>query len=262
MQIRHPRSRPSHPSTLTSSQKPASSDAWILRYHDIWSRVTLHTFHNELTDHSLSPIQFTRWLFDRTAISIALLRAATRLSLRLQAGHTKGTLPLLQAAEDHARVFTELLAIQEAKERPKRMSGWIVSHAAKKLIDLLEASTAPDASMSVGISAVWAFMFMGWQAWTLRKKRKLPGGFDQVVEQVTGRSCMMMITDTQELLDKRLERVGVGEYEKAGKTFEEVGRRLCAVLDYIVEMGGGVVPICECGRKGHRQENCTFKSHI
>lgn len=88
--------------------------------------------------------------------------------------------------------------------------------------------------------------------------------FVQVARYLSREESITALVATQLILDELLEGENAWpDYDKAGKTFEEIVRRSCAVLEhasYIAE--GNQVPLCVCGRKGHFPSQCTFKSHI
>lgn len=53
------------------------------------------------------------------------------------------------------------------------------------------------------------------------------------------------------------------ERDNGKNAFDAVLKVLPACLDYVLEMGNDNVAVpCQCGRPGHIQEQCTFKSHL
>lgn len=170
-------------------------------------------------------------------------------------------LPFVRTAEEDAQFLAELTALNGFDIN----SQFRLSHAAKRLVELIETSTAPDCTASVAITAVWSYMFASWQAWALccRRGGSIPPHFDQISKFLSREDSIGQLVATQEVLDKLLASCSQQEYEKAGKTFEDISRRSCAVLDHTLYMGeGNHVPLCICGRKGHLPAQCTFKSHI
>lgn len=243
------------PSVLRANQ-------WILKYHDVWSRLTLSSFYKELEERSLSAPQYYRWLLDRTSVSISLVKAATRTNEVLRLAMPGTELPLLSVAKDDAHFLAQYA----------EMSGFDIcsefrlSHAAYRLVDFIDASTAPEAPLIVAITAVWTYMLASWQAWALCKRRRhtIPPHFSAIAHFLARDESISMLVDTQSLLDRLLEGAqGADDFDKAGKAFEEVSKRSCAVLDHTLYMGNdNQVPLCTCGRKGHFPEQCTFKSHF
>lgn len=253
---------PATPAPNPRPPRPVSAQNWIIQYHDVWSRLTLSSFYQDLAEQSLSVSQFARWLLDRASISMAVLKAATTVSLTLTKRTGRDALPLLRVAEENTRFLVQYTTMQGLDIN----SQYRLSHAAKRLVDLMEASTAPDASPIVAITAVWGFMLSSWQAWALcrRRGRGLPPHFENVAQFLSREASITALVETQALLDEMLNKEStLPDFEKAGKTFEEIARRACAVLDHTLYMGeGNQVPLCVCGRKGHLPAQCTFKSHI
>lgn len=53
------------------------------------------------------------------------------------------------------------------------------------------------------------------------------------------------------------------ERDNAKSAFDAVLKIIPACLDHVLEMGNDNVAVpCQCGRPGHVQEQCTFKSHL
>lgn len=230
-------------------------------YHDTWSRLTLSAFYQDLEENSITPSQFARWLLDRSSISMAVLKAATRVNETLKdAGHSE--LPLLRVAKENARFLYEYTL----KHGLDLDSQFRLSHAAKRLVELIEASTAPDAPFEVAMTGIWAYMLSSWTGWTLCKERgrRIPKHFDVIASYLVREGAINGLVCTQNRLDRMLaSETSPADVEKASKTFEEVAKRTCAVLDNTLHMGeGNHVPLCICGRKGHLPSQCTFKSHI
>lgn len=254
---------PARPPTSTSVTPSRRADSWILQYHDVWSRLTLSSFYQDLQGTSLTPGQFARWLLDRASVSMAILEAATRANdiVRMSTQH-HSPLPLHRIAKENAQFLAEYAVMNGLNIN----SQYRLSHAGKRLVDLIEASTAPDAPPVVAITAVWSYMFASWQAWALciTRRRTIPSHFETIANFISRDDSIHQLIATQEVLDQLLNSTSSEQqFEKAGKTFEEMARRSCAVLDHTLYMGeGNHVPLCTCGRKGHYPEQCTFKSHI
>lgn len=256
-------------SSSTSNRSPNAllrSDVWIIQYHDEWSRFTLSLFYKAVEERTLSPAQYTCWLIDRTSISIKVLEAATRTNEMLKCSKPRMTLPLLSTAKENAEFLAQYIVLNGFDINPNRR----LSNAARKLEDVLEASTAPDAaSLISAITAVWAFMLACWQAWALCKRRgcAIPPHFAPIAEHLARDESISSLVDTQAVLDKLLQEqrgaAGKKEFEKAGKIFHDVVTKACAVLDHTMAISdSNHVPLCTCGRKGHLPSQCTFKSHI
>lgn len=257
-------------------------DHWIIKYHDVWSRLTLSSFYKDMENKTLSPSQYARWLVDRTSISITVVEATTRASemLRMRCGKT---LPLLKIARENAEFLAQYTVLNGFDIH----SDFKLSHAAKRLVDLIQSTTAPGSSLPVAITSVWAHELSCWQSWTLcsRRSHVIPPHFSPIVTHLARGDAIAAIVDSQSILDELLnedarahaqqegqkKEKGKGaamtalppSYEKAEKTFEEIVTRACAILDHTLYMGdGNHVPLCTCGRKGHLPSQCTFKSHI
>lgn len=252
------------PTVLASSQplsKPTQrvSDYWIIQYHDAWSRLTLNAFYQDLNNRSLSATQYARWLVDRTTISLAVVKAATRASL---IAHDNTLLPLVRIAEEDAQFLAEFATLNGFDINSKLP----LSHAAKQLVELIETCTAPDSTAVVAITAVWCYMFASWQAWALfchRRGEAVTPPFDRIASHISREDSITQLVATQDELDKLLFSCSQQEYQKAGKTFEDISRRSSAVLDDALHYGeNNRIPLCVCGRKGHVPAQCTFKSHI
>ena len=257
-------------SASNSSSNPSSSnndntrlaEKWIIQYHDAWSRLTLSSFYQHIEERSLNTVQFARWLLDRASISIAILEGATRISLLLNQSNSPQELPLLKIAKENAQFLAETTTLNGLDIH----SQYRLSHPAKRLVELIESSTSTDSSLIVAITSIWGYMLASWQAWALCKMRgrPIPNHFKNIADYLSREDSISEIVRTQKLLDQLLSTsTDLPEIEKAGKTFEEIARRSCAVLDHTLYMGeGNHVPLCTCGRKGHYPAQCTFKSHI
>lgn len=236
-----------------------SASAWIIEHHDAWSRLTLSSFYQDLEENSLNATQFARWLLDRTSISMAVYEAATRVSLVLG---PQASLPLLNISMQNAKWLAEYTTLNGLDINSKMR----LSHAAKRLVELIETTTAPSSPPAVAITTLWGYMLASWQAWSLclGRGRPIPREFDSIAKYISREESIQALVETQDLLDGLLnEPNATADFSKAGKTFEEVARRASAVLDQTLYMGEtGHVPLCICGRKGHMPSQCTFKSHI
>lgn len=249
------------PCRTRSVEQNISCLNWIIKHHDIWSRLTLSSFYRELEENSLSPMQYERWLVDCTSISMTVLEAATRTSEMLSLTRPNTNLPVLFRATENAEFFVQYAVMNGFDIQ----SDFHLSHAAQQLIDLLQSSTAPEVSIDVAITAVWCYMLSFWQTWTHVKRRhaNVPPHFVLIADFMSRDECIKDISRTEKVLDLLLNERSQDEAEKARKTFEQVVTRACAVLDDTLYMGNDShVPLCTCGRKGHLPTQCTFKSHI
>ncbi|KAI0561347.1 heme oxygenase-like protein [Gracilaria domingensis] len=244
-----------------SSEKQARMvDQWILKYHIEWSGLTLNPFYHELTTNMISPAQYARWLLDRASISLAIVEGAKRTADIVRNSIPGTQFPLLRIAAEDARHFTEIALLAGLDIN----SAFRLSAPARQLVQLLDASTAPDAPPAVAVTAVWGFMLASWQAWDLCLARveSLPPEFENVAKQITRQEALKGILDTERVLERLLKSADSSDqFEKAGKTFEEVAKRAKSVLEYTMFISDSSnIPVCTCGRKGHYPEQCTFKS--
>ena len=238
---------------------------WMIQYHDVWSRLTLSSFYEILDDEEdLKPNQYARWLLDCSSISMSLVEAATRAAAILRISTSFDQLPLLTTATQNATFLTQYTVSKGFDIN----SNYRLSHPAQRLVDLIEASTAPDAPPAVALTACWVCMYSSWQAWALCRRRRqtnpIPLRFREIAEFISRNDAISELVFSKQILDTLLNTAcSQQEYEKAGKTFEEIAKRSCAVLDHTIFMGeSNHVPLCTCGRKGHFPSECTFKSHI
>lgn len=193
---------------------------------------------------------------------MSILKAATRVNETLRnAG--KPDLPLLPQAKDDAHFLYEY-AIKQGFDLNSQFQP---SHSAQRLIELIDVSTAPDTPFEVAITAIWAYMMSSWAGWALFKERANSEGtplFQPICEYLARPDALIALTLTQVRLNSLLaDEAEKLHADKAAKTFEEIVRRACAVLDNTLYLGkANRVPLCTCGRQGHTEEQCTFKSHI
>lgn len=146
------------------------------------------------------------------------------------------------------------------------------SYEAGRVVELLENSTVPSASVAVSVTAVWCFLMTSWQAFSLSRRNANPPSPDGHPTHVHLRgflsrdTSLIHIVETQSILDSFLKvSTSPAELGKAEKTFEELLARSIGTLDRALEHEDvrGQVPLCaKCGRKGHVDERCTFKSHV
>ncbi|PXF48941.1 hypothetical protein BWQ96_01283 [Gracilariopsis chorda] len=237
-------------------------DNWILKYHNEWSGLTLNTFYQDLSKCALSAPQYTRWLLDITSTSIAVVEGAKRTADIVRASVPDIEFPLLRIATEDARFLTEFAILWGLDIN----SDARLSSPGARLVQLIEASTAPDAPPAVAITAIWAYMLATWQSWELCCSRgePIPAQFERIAQHITRKDTFEGIDETERILDRLFKSPEVGDqFEKAGKTFEEIARRSAAVLEHTTLMSDeSNIPVCTCGRKGHYPGQCTFKSHI
>ncbi|CAN8076297.1 unnamed protein product [Agarophyton chilense] len=239
---------------VISERQARMVDDWILKYHFEWSGLTLNPFYHELSASMLSPTQYARWLLDRASISLAIVEGAKRT-----ADIVRNTLPgtefsLLSIAVQDAKHFTEMALLAGLDIN----SAFRLSPPARSLVQLVEASTAPDTPPAVAVTAVWAYMLASWQAWELCAARveSLPTEFENVAKHITREAAIKCIHGTERVLERLLKSSDSSDqFEKAGKTFEEVAKRARGVLDHTMFISDSSnIPVCTCGRKGHLPE--------
>lgn len=238
---------------------PSTTNNWIIIQHDAWSRATVSSFYQDLRTSSLSSNQCTRWLLDRASVAVAVSRGAARVN-SLFGLHS--SLPLLPVARHDEQVLLSVVASQNFDIR----ASYAMSHAAKRLISLIEGATSASSSAVVAITVLWGYMFASYQGWTLSLKRPAPtpGKFHELGTLLCKQESLLYILEAQDLLDNLArDPARANETEKAGKTFGELLKRINDVLDHAIHLGDqGQAPMCVCGRKGHTPAKCTFKSHI
>lgn len=244
-----------------ASASPAhASERWILQFHDAWSRLTHSAFYTQLGDGRLSAGQFGRWLRDRAAISLAVLRAATRVAEKLKSLGEEYTIPLLGVAREDAAFLCQYatrLGFEFGSEAD-------VSRAAQMLMRLFDEVTGDGVDVAMGLAAVWSYMLSSWTGWSLCKQRQgeMSAHFAPVGDFIARLGAVTCLVASQGTLNRILQECGATVGERGRRVFEEVLAKGGEVLEATVGMGEEGGAACVCGRKGHVRERCTFKSRV
>ena len=122
-----------------------------------------------------------------------------------------------------------------------------------RFTEFIDTCTAPDAVPLIAITAVWSYMLVSWHFWELVKSKgvKLDRRFESIADHIQRSESLQALLQTRALIDLLLESSRMQEQvEKAGKTFQEVLDRYCAVLDYAHSLeDNSKVPVCRMWTK-------------
>lgn len=217
-----------------SEAVPRSVRQWIVDAHYEWSGVTLSSFFAAAARDTLTDEQWRAFAADLAHASSAVAR--------LQVSE------LSDVASADAIWFS-----RPAARRPP-------SSAARRLASAVD-STEPGLPALV---AAWTHLCSSWQAWANAGDRgRLPRRYANVAKHVCRSVANDTVLNAQERLDEALRDAAQSDLEQARTAFYNVLRFTAAVLNAVVVIGDDDADkICRCGRKGHLELNCTFKSRI
>lgn len=120
-------------------------------------------------------------------------------------------------------------------------------------------------SLSPGLAcrtAAWTLLIVLWQAWSHVGAR---GGIRKKYSDVVARIAPIgeIIISVQLQVNDGLESALINDRDAARAAFDATLRGLSECLDSVQEDENDATSvICSCGRPGHLQEQCTFKSRL
>ncbi len=215
-----------------SGEPPPNADDWIMNRCDTWMSCTYNSFYQKVETEALSDGQWKVFCADMADAFLTAARLDTSLSA---------------LAFDNATWFRSQTA----------SSG---SACGRRLVSSLN-SVSPGLP---SIAAAWTLMTVVWRAWChVGSRSGAKGKYGPVVAQITKLGMENAITDARKALNEGLKTALITERDAAKAAFDSTLRGISACLDNALEDGSDAAAVvCSCGRPGHLQEQCTFKSRL
>lgn len=214
-----------------SASASASAYEWIECAHDAWTGATYAEFYMLLSGGLLAREQ---WCAYCTALAPALGAASHPAArwMKQQASSGAG------AGAGRLRSRTGAGAVGAGA----RLASAVEGHAA----------------------AAWTLKVALYQAWgRAAQTGALRGVYAEAARLLSGEAAARDMTESSVRLDEALSCAGVNSRHAAKKAFDNAVVLLSAVLDAAILSGDEPnAVLCSCGRPGHQQAQCTFKSTL
>lgn len=218
--------RPQRTNATTTTFVPCV-EAWIKASHDMWMSVTYSPFFSAIETGCLKEVQWRYYCRDMYEIYSSASKLPTSVSDYLS---------------EEARFFkSQYIDIDGDREISAEMEA---STYAKQIAKLLQSESA-IIGLIMSVSQGWKFISPN-ARWNLSEENDdLIAEFRQKINH--------------DLATKKTQF----ERDNAKSAFDAVLKIIPTWLDHVLEVGNDNVAVpCQCGRPGHVQEQCTFKSHL
>lgn len=244
---------------VTPEDAADSTMQWIQDHHEAWTSVTLHVYYEKCRQEDYADEHLAKCLLDRLGILESLFDACKKIQTVIGNYFEFSCLKVVQ---------TQCAWLRNAcLARGLDVESRNLSYNAHLIINYIEMTTMPGAELCSAVSAIWAYLltsWIGWQRAVIRNGRTLSAGYFDMGVQLSESETMVSLMETANLLDGCLGRANKKEVFNAQKTFEEVLKLVTAHLEesLLTEADADFEFCVDCGRKGHTNSECAFRSHV
>eukprot|EP00180_Rhodochaete_pulchella_P002456 Plantae.Rhodophyta-Rhodochaete_pulchella.ctg37707.p1 GENE.Plantae.Rhodophyta-Rhodochaete_pulchella.ctg37707~~Plantae.Rhodophyta-Rhodochaete_pulchella.ctg37707.p1 ORF type:complete len:278 (+),score=50.15 Plantae.Rhodophyta-Rhodochaete_pulchella.ctg37707:101-934(+) len=236
-----------------------SSMKWIMEHHDAWTRITLHCYYEKTCCPEYTQEHLQKCMLDRLGILGALLTGCSKIAAVVESFCGFKCVDVVR--QEYGWLRDRCIQMGLETETPQ------LSYPAALIVNYVEMTTMPGAELCSAVSAIWAFMMTSWIGWNRALGRVGSGmcpEYCQLAASMSVPDAMQYLLEAGELLDRCLKRADKKEVFNAQKTFEEMLKLISSFLDEatLTENDMEFLYCLDCGRKGHSNSECAFRSHV